>query len=66
MLERTRAHLPKSGLQHGTRTIYEDKDILNTIHYLPGALTKGDTTLSRYLHFLRHYPRAHPSRPFSR
>lgn len=46
------------------RTIYEDKDILNTIHYLPGTLTKGDTTLSRYLKFLHNYPRAHPSAPF--
>jgi hypothetical protein len=46
------------------RTIYEDKDILNSIHYRPGALTKGDTTLGRYLEFLRAYPRAHPSEPF--
>jgi len=46
------------------RTVYEDKDILNTIHYLPGALTKGDTILSRYLSFLRSYPRAHPSAAF--
>src|SRR5690606_38325878 len=48
------------------RTVYEDKDILNTIHYRPGALTKGDTTLHRYLEFLRNYPRAHPSGPFIR
>jgi nitrite reductase/ring-hydroxylating ferredoxin subunit len=48
------------------RTIGEDRDILNTIHYRPGALTKGDTTLSRYLAFLRRYPRSHPSGPFIR
>ncbi len=48
------------------RTIYEDKDILNTIHYRPGALTKGDRTLARYLKFLRGYPRAHPSAAFIR
>ena len=52
------------GLMH--RTIGEDRDILNTIHYHPGTLTKGDKTLARYLEFLRHYPRAHPSGPFIR
>lgn len=46
------------------RTIGEDKDILNTIHYYPGALTAGDRTLGKYLQFLRRYPRAHPSGPF--
>jgi phenylpropionate dioxygenase-like ring-hydroxylating dioxygenase large terminal subunit len=46
------------------RTIGEDRDILNTIHYRPGTLTRGDRTLSRYLQFLRDYPRAHPSGPF--
>jgi hypothetical protein len=48
------------------RTVYEDKDILNTIHYRPGALTKGDRTLARYVDFLRRYPRAHPSAAFIR
>jgi hypothetical protein len=46
------------------RTIGEDRDILNTIHYRPGTLTRGDRTLARYLQFLRDYPRAHPSGPF--
>ena len=46
------------------RTINEDKDILNTIHYRPGTLTRGDRTLARYLQFLREYPRAHPSAAF--
>ena len=48
------------------RTIGEDTDILNTIHYNPGTLTKGDKTLARYLEFLRRYPRDHPSRAFIR
>lgn len=48
------------------RTVGEDKDILNTIHYRPGTLTKGDTTLSRYLDFLRDMSRAHPSADFIR
>jgi len=57
-------HAMSEMLMH--RTIGEDTDILNTIHYRPGALTKGDTTLSRYLDFLRAYPRSHHSGPFIR
>lgn len=48
------------------RTVGEDKDILNTIQYRPGALTPGDKTLGRFLKFLRRYPRAHPSSQFIR
>ncbi len=44
----------------------EDMAILNSIHYHPGALTKGDTTLGRYLNFVRNYPRSHPSQAFIR
>lgn len=42
-------------------TAAEDKPILDTIHYKPRTLTKGDRTLARYLDFLRAYPRAHPA-----
>jgi nitrite reductase/ring-hydroxylating ferredoxin subunit len=48
------------------RTIGEDRDILNTIHYRPGALTAGDRTLGQFLQYLRQYPRAHPSAEFIR
>jgi hypothetical protein len=48
------------------RTLEEDRPVLDTIHYAPGTLTKGDTTLARYLNFLRKMPRAHPSAPFIR
>lgn len=48
------------------RTAEEDRSILNTIHYAPGVMTKGDTSLGRYLQFLRAYPRAHPSADFIR
>lgn len=48
------------------RTVNEDKDILNTIHYRPGNLTRGDRTLIEYLRFLREYPRSHPSEAFIR
>jgi hypothetical protein len=46
------------------RTVSEDRDILNTVHYCPGTLTRGDRTLARYLQFLRDYPRSHLSGPF--
>jgi hypothetical protein len=46
------------------RTINEDKEILNTIHYRPGTLTRGERTLAQDLQFLRRYPRAHPSASF--
>ncbi|MBO9375604.1 Rieske 2Fe-2S domain-containing protein [Sphingomonas histidinilytica] len=46
------------------RTAREDKPILDTIHYMPGALTRGDTSLARWLDIVRNYPRAHPSRDF--
>jgi phenylpropionate dioxygenase-like ring-hydroxylating dioxygenase large terminal subunit len=46
------------------RTVGEDKDILDTIHYRQGTLTKGDRTLAGFLNYLRRFPRAHPSGPF--
>jgi len=46
------------------RTIGEDKDILDTIHYRQGAFTKGDLSLARFLNYVRKFPRAHPSAPF--
>ena len=49
-----------------TRTLSEDKDIMNTIHYRPGHLTKVDKSLSRFLNYVRTYPRAHPSADFIR
>lgn len=48
------------------RTVGEDEDILNTIHYRPGTLTQGDKSLAKYLAFLRSYPMAHPSADFIR
>lgn len=46
------------------RTVGEDKDILNTIHYRQGLLTRADKSLARFLAYLRAYPRAHPSAGF--
>jgi phenylpropionate dioxygenase-like ring-hydroxylating dioxygenase large terminal subunit len=48
------------------RTLNEDKHIMDTIHYRPGHLTKDDKSLSRFLNYVRKYPRAHPSANFIR
>ena len=48
------------------RTIGEDKDILNTIHYRHGILSAGDRSLAKYLEIVRNFPRAHPSAPYIR
>ncbi len=60
--------LTKEHLDYGvwllSRTAEEDKDILNSIHYMPGALTKGDKSLARYLEMMRNFPRANPAKDF--
>ncbi|WP_239025801.1 Rieske 2Fe-2S domain-containing protein [Sphingomonas paeninsulae] len=48
------------------RTAEEDRDILNTIHYAPGVMTRGDTSLGRYLQMLRSFPRSNPAADFIR
>ena len=42
----------------------EDSPIWNGIHFKPGALTRSDRALARYLQDLRRFPRAHPSAEF--
>lgn len=46
------------------RTIGEDRELLSTIRYRQGQLTRADRLLARYLDLVRDYPRAHPSAPF--
>lgn len=48
------------------RVVSEDQDILRTIRFQPGTLTASDRTLSKFLRYLKRYPRAHPSREFIR
>ena len=48
------------------RTIDEDSELLNTIHYRKGILTKADRTLAKYLLMVRDFPRAHPAARFIR
>jgi nitrite reductase/ring-hydroxylating ferredoxin subunit len=44
----------------------EDLELLSTAHYVPGALTRHDQALARYLEMLRSYPRANPAAEFIR
>jgi phenylpropionate dioxygenase-like ring-hydroxylating dioxygenase large terminal subunit len=44
----------------------EDLELLSTAHYVPGALTRHDQALARYMAMLRSYPRAHPGAAFLR
>jgi len=46
------------------RVVSEDVSIMQTIHFKPGTLTKSDKALSKFLQYLRNYPRAHPSAEF--
>lgn len=46
------------------RTVSEDFDILNTIHYRQGTLSRGDRSLAKFFDYLRQYPRAHPSKDY--
>ncbi|MGI9329022.1 MAG: Rieske 2Fe-2S domain-containing protein [Pseudomonadales bacterium] len=42
----------------------EDTNIMTTMNFRPGTLTKSDRVLGHYFKFLREYPRAHPSSEF--
>ena len=48
------------------RTISEDWELLDGISFRQGALSAGDKSLSRFLKYLRSYPRAHPSSEYIR
>ena len=45
---------------------HEDLELLSTAHYSPGALTRHDEALARYLEMVRGYPRANPAAEFIR
>jgi nitrite reductase/ring-hydroxylating ferredoxin subunit len=45
----------------GKQMLAEDAPIWNSIRFRPGALTRSDAALARYLEDLRAFPRAHPS-----
>ncbi len=54
----------ESVLAISRRTVGEDKDILDTIHYRQGLLTRSDKSLGKFLNYIRKFPRAHPSAAF--
>ncbi len=48
----------------GRRMVMEDRPILHGLKYTPGALTKSDQALSRFLDLVRKFPRSHHSADF--
>lgn len=42
----------------------EDNPILDTAHFMPGAMTATDRQLIHFLQYVRNYPRQHPSAEF--
>ncbi len=44
--------------------ILDDINVLNAISFRQDQLSKSDKVVARYLHYLRNYPRAHPSQDF--
>ena len=48
------------------RMLDEDHLILRDQHYRPGLLTQADTAVSKFLHFVKNYPRAHPAQDYMR
>ena len=50
--------------QMGRKMVAEDRPILHTLKYAPGAMTKSDQALARFLDLVREFPRSHHSADF--
>ncbi len=50
--------------QMGRRMVAEDRPILHNLKYTPGAMTKSDQALARFLDLVRRFPRSHHSADF--
>ena len=48
----------------GKKMVLEDRPILHTLKYTPGAMTKSDQALARFLDLIRGFPRSHHSSDF--
>ena len=48
----------------GRNMVFEDRPILHTLKYTPGAMTKSDQALARFLDLVRNFPRSHHSADF--
>jgi hypothetical protein len=44
--------------------VAEDRPILHTLKYAPGAMTRSDQALARFLDLVREFPRSHHSADF--
>ena len=51
-------------LQLGKSIIADDRPILHSLKYVPGALTRSDRALNKYLSLVREFPRSHDSGDF--
>lgn len=49
-----------------TQIVMEDVMVMKTMRFAPANLTKSDKALGKFFHYLRTYPRAHPSAGFIR
>jgi phenylpropionate dioxygenase-like ring-hydroxylating dioxygenase large terminal subunit len=61
--EKAQANL-KAAMDLEIRTVEEDREILNNIHFAPGHLLRVDRSAAKFFQFLRSYPRAHPARDY--
>ena len=48
----------------GRNMVFEDRPILHTLKYTPGAMTRSDQALARFLDLVRDFPRSHHSADF--
>jgi hypothetical protein len=48
----------------GLKMANEDRDIMRTIKFRPGIMTRADTGLARFLNYVRRFPRAHAAADF--
>ncbi|MEI2732506.1 MAG: Rieske 2Fe-2S domain-containing protein [Dermatophilaceae bacterium] len=65
------SHAPAGNEQKARRAfqweydvLMEDIEVLASLHFRPGPLTRSDTHVAKFFEYLRRYPRAHPSADF--
>jgi hypothetical protein len=58
------AFLHQALFMMGKKMVQEDRPILHTLKYWPGAMTRSDQALARFLDLVRAFPRSHHSNDF--
>lgn len=54
------------GMKLEQDVVGQDYEILNTIRFTRGMLTRSDRALAKFLEYLKHYPRSHPGADYIR